>query len=336
MTIKNAYRRGATTIYQRSVPVDLMGRYPGKNIKVDLKTSDPVKVARMVERLNAKVEAEWAGLRASPDSSPTSLKAHAREYLGRWGLEPGATGEAAGVAIDLLHDHWDDKRAAHAAGDEEKHREATPEDYLSPVELAAWKALHVPPKPTVGDLRDLYLSTHKKRDDPKFRKLTDIAFDGLIAVAGDRDLSSFTREDARLYIAAQLDKGNKTGTVRRRLNTFVAAWAAYSREAATDLRNPFERLAIAGEGDDRAERKPFSADDLAALAQACRAADDDPRWLFALMIDTGARIGEIAGLALDDLRLSGAVPYVVIQAHPWRSLKTTNSAREVPLGACRT
>lgn len=74
VTIKYTYSRGKTTINQRAVPTDLRDRYPGATVKQDLKTTDPVKVARMVSRLNQRYEAEWEGLRAAPESSPESLK----------------------------------------------------------------------------------------------------------------------------------------------------------------------------------------------------------------------------------------------------------------------
>ena len=46
VTIKYTYPRGKTTIYQRAVPTDLRDRYPGATIKRDLKTTNPIKVAR--------------------------------------------------------------------------------------------------------------------------------------------------------------------------------------------------------------------------------------------------------------------------------------------------
>lgn len=46
----------------------------------------------------------------------------------------------------------------------------------------------------------------------------------------------------------------------------------------------------------------------------------------------GARIGEVAGLRLQDIHVSGSqVPHVVIASHPARRLKTPVSARKVPL-----
>ena len=49
------------------------------------------------------------------------------------------------------------------------------------------------------------------------------------------------------------------------------------------------------------------------------------------MIDTGPRIAEVAGLVLSDLVINDAVPHMVIQEHPWRSLKNQESKRKVPL-----
>lgn len=53
--------------------------------------------------------------------------------------------------------------------------------------------------------------------------------------------------------------------------------------------------------------------------------------MLALQIDSGCRLGEATGLAISDIHLDTPVPYVKIQPHPWRSLKTANSERDVPL-----
>ena len=59
--------------------------------------------------------------------------------------------------------------------------------------------------------------------------------------------------------------------------------------------------------------------------------DDDIRWLVALVSDTGMRLAEVAGLSLSDFNLQGDVPFVEVRPHPWRSLKTSASARVIPL-----
>ena len=55
------------------------------------------------------------------------------------------------------------------------------------------------------------------------------------------------------------------------------------------------------------------------------------RWLVALLSDTGLRLAEGAGLLKSDIHLDCEVPFVRIQKHPWRGLKTRFSDRDVPL-----
>jgi integrase len=59
--------------------------------------------------------------------------------------------------------------------------------------------------------------------------------------------------------------------------------------------------------------------------------DDDIRWLVALVSDTGMRLAEAAGLSISDFNLQGDIPFVEVRKHPWRSLKTSASARVIPL-----
>ncbi|HEY9224167.1 MAG TPA: tyrosine-type recombinase/integrase [Variovorax sp.] len=330
MTIKYTYPRGGTTIYQRSVPTALRDRYPGPTIKKVLKTRDPVKVARLVADLNRQVEAEWAGLLASPESSPKALKVHADALLRSYGLAPHAPDNDP-RAIELLHDHIENKLMRYAGGDERLYRNADPAEYLSVVEQEAGKRLHGKPRDTIEDVLEVYLRANEKRDDSEFVEYQRRAFATLTAIAGDRDVAAFTREDARRYVELSLEGGLKTGTIRRRINTFGAMWSSYRRERAPHCVNPFERLAIPGEGKDKKPRRPYTPEMLHTLLDACRSKDDDLRWIIALLADTGARLAEIVGLTLDDIQLDAKVPHVVIKPHPWRRLKNEDSERDVPL-----
>ena len=57
VTLKYTYpRSNGSIVYQRAVPAKLRGRYPGANVKQDLKTTDIVL--------------------AAPESSPQALKVH--------------------------------------------------------------------------------------------------------------------------------------------------------------------------------------------------------------------------------------------------------------------
>ena len=50
-----------------------------------------------------------------------------------------------------------------------------------------------------------------------------------------------------------------------------------------------------------------------------------------MILDTGMRLAEAAGLHVDNIKLDEDIPYVDIKPHPWRSLKARGSQRQVPL-----
>lgn len=327
VTIKYTYRRGATTIYQRAVPTDLRDRYPGATIKQVLKTTDPVQVARLVADLNQRLESEWEALRANPESSPRALKVHAEAFLRAWGLSPHSSDNDP-QAIALLHDHIDRKRQRYAGGDDEAYREADPAAYLTPVERTAGRLLHGTNSPTLSDALELYLKYHPQRDNQRFVAYQRAAFDGLIAICGDCPIETFKKADARLYMETAL-KTVKTTTVRRRLVVFSAVFAFYIRENDLNRPNPFAGLTIPKEGHDSISRRPFTATELKKLETACQAADDPMRWIIALLAGTGARLAEVVGLLLDDIRLDATVPHVLFQVHPWRDIKGAKGLRGV-------
>jgi|LGOV01.1.fsa_nt_gb integrase len=78
-------------------------------------------------------------------------------------------------------------------------------------------------------------------------------------------------------------------------------------------------------------RQPIPIDDIRLVQNICMETDDDIRWLVAMVADTGMRLAEAAGLHKSDIHLDGDVPFIRLQPHPWRRLKTTGSYR--PIGA---
>lgn len=330
VTLKNTYIRGKTIIYQRVIPKALQHRYTSRTIKHDLKTNDVAVAAKAVAVLNKRYAAEWSGLKASPSASPSSVQEHAGALLKAHGLTPGGAGSAP-EAEDVFFDKLQDRHERYAGGDREVYEAALPTDYLPAVELAALKLLKGTPEPDkLQDALELYLSVHPKRDNTTFSLYSRRAFATLIEVAGNREVAAFKRADARAYLDATL-ASSKTTTVRRRLGMLTAVFATYYREKNLATPNPFAKLAIAGEGVDSTPRVPFTDTELVALYRLCRERNDSRRWLVAMLIDTGARLAEVTGLALADIVLDAAVPHMVIKAHPWRTLKNASSARVVPL-----
>lgn len=334
MTLKNTYQRGKTIIYQRAVPRKLRDRYPGANVKHDLKTLDWTVAAKAVATLNQRYDAEFNGLAMAPEATPQSLKAHAYAFLKARGLTPEGP-ENPPMAVELFHEEMDLKRMAHAAGNEQEYRSATPSDYLSPVEREAWQRLHGTAPKTLSDALELHLGIHVKRDDAKFLIYQRRSFATLTTIVGNMAFADCDRATARRYLEAMLSKGLTTTTVRRNMNVITAVFNTYIKENNLHRTNPFGGLAIPAEGQDSAERIPFTPAELQTLTAACYTADDDCRWILAMMADTSTRIAEIAGLALSDIVLDCETPYVHIQPHPWRGIKGTakrpGKPRTIPL-----
>lgn len=325
-------KSGKVTIYyQRAVPDDLRTKYPSKRLKHSLGTDDSAKAAKLADKWNRHYEAEWALLRADPSVSAKAARTQAERLLVEHGIDPKAPDENE-LALEAFLSKLDEKRERYAGGDEETYHEASPEDFLPPVEVAAVGLLQKKQQDTLSDALSFYLETHHKGASESLRKTSSLAINGLISAVGDKTIEALSRADGRAYITAQRARGAATTTVRRYLRSIVAILNHYFREHEIDRTNPFAGLPIAGEGEDAEEREPFTSDELASMQTMCRAADDEPRWLLAMLSDVGDRLAGIGGLALDDIKLEADIPHVVFTPHPWRPLdKSAATKRSVPL-----
>ena len=63
----------------------------------------------------------------------------------------------------------------------------------------------------------------------------------------------------------------------------------------------------------------------------CREQDDELRWIIALLNDAGMRLAEAIGLLTTDINLCAEIPYIDLEPHPRRRLKTPGSKRQISL-----
>lgn len=331
MSVKNVYKRVNTYYYQRKIPKDLLHRYDGaKHIKINLKTSDLATVARKVKALNTQYENLWDALRTDPSITPSSLTEAARLLLKQNGLEPlPATNNE--ILLDQFFKGLEDKGIAYAGGDEDTYNEASVTEFLSATEVEALRLLNEKPKFLLSDAIEVYLKHHEKSDDARFNATSRTNWNSLVSITGDKPFNDFNRADANHFIEKLLDSGAKTTTVHRQTNSIKAVFSKVIVEKELLRANPFAKIVIKGLGKDASKRTSFTDAELKTLIEACKLKDDPVRWMIALQIDLGCRLGEAAGLAIEDIKLDVPFPYVQIQPHPWRSLRTANSERNVPL-----
>jgi integrase len=207
-------------------------------------------------------------------------------------------------------------------------------DYLSEFGAALFEALTIGSPPILmSNTLDVYIRSKGIKSSSKSDKaIADLRrwINQFISIVQDRPIEKITRKDVEQFIEHRL-KSAKTGTVRRELNALSAVWNCAARDTNITSPNPFTHQVIPDEGKDAKVRISYTHQELVTLYRACKDRDDDIRWLIALIIETGARLGEVTGLALSDLVLDADIPHLIFKEHPWRSLKTYGSARNVPL-----
>jgi integrase len=210
----------------------------------------------------------------------------------------------------------------------------TPSDYLNPVEVKALEILQRKNKvrPRLSAALDMYLGTRGDDLDAKAVERSRRDWGLLVEIAGDICLEDLGREHARMYVAHCLSKGLKPTTARRALNTVSAIFSLAIKEF--DLRDPirpFSDVSVPSLKTYKSEVKTPSAEELGEILSTFRDDTSGLGLVILIQMGTGCRVGEVSGLATADVVLDAEVPYLKIQEHPWRRLKTKTSARDVPL-----
>ena len=126
-------------------------------------------------------------------------------------------------------------------------------EIIKPVDILAVVASFKPRSFVLSEVAKEYLTLRDVDEKPPRAALT-----AFISSAGDRNVSEYRREDAKLFVRHLELRGNKTATIRRRINCLSAILNYAYAELDLDKRNPFSRLFIKGEGEDNHKRGTFA------------------------------------------------------------------------------
>ena len=176
----------------------------------------------------------------------------------------------------------------------------------------------------LSEMAEEYLSLRQIDQTPP-----RVALNIFISLAGDRDVSEYSREDAKPFVRSLSLRGNKTATIRRRINSLSAILNYAYAELDLDKRNPFTRLIIRNEGDDVAKRGTFTNEQLRQGYDKAVNSKSQIKLLMPLLGETGCRLAEIVGLELNDIDMDQEL--IHIRPNSIRRLKTRNSERTLPL-----
>ena len=186
--------------------------------------------------------------------------------------------------------------------------------------------------PLMMDAVEMYLSI-KSKDDRAFIRTARRNGEYVSKVLGNRPITSYSSSEAAQFRDWCFEQGMNINTVKRVFASVRSIINLVMREHGIEGSNAFSGTFMPDRGD-ASTRRPIPKDKLRVIQKACQTTDDEPRWLVALISDTGMRLSEAAGLASDDIVLEADIPHVIIRPHPWRRLKTKGSQRTLPLVGC--
>ena len=195
---------------------------------------------------------------------------------------------------------------------------------IQPVDVVTIIESFKPKSVLLSEMAEEYLALREIDQAP-----SRSAFSTFISLAGDRDVGTYTREYAKLFVHHLQLKGNKTATIRRRINSLSAILNYAYAELDLDKRNPFTRLIIRNEGQDAHKRGTFTNEQLKQGYDKAVASDSQVKLLMPLLGETGCRLAEIVGLELQDIDMENEL--IHIRPNFIRRLKTRNSERTLPL-----
>ena len=184
--------------------------------------------------------------------------------------------------------------------------------------------------PTLKEAVDAYLLLKGGVTNPVFARTARRNGRYVIAALGNRPITAYSSADAAKFRDYLFENGLSLGSVRRIFGSVRSIINLVMREQGIEGANAFARTYMP-ERNGQKERLPIPSVALSVLQRNCKDKDDEARWLIALISDTGMRLAEAAGLAMNDIYIDEELPHVSIRTHSWRRLKTKSSERLVPL-----
>ncbi|MDB5617258.1 tyrosine-type recombinase/integrase [Tardiphaga sp.] len=150
----------------------------------------------------------------------------------------------------------------------------------------------------------------------------------LVKMIGDKEATAVTRTDARSYLT-KLEGEYAPGSVRKQV-AFVKALLEWSfTEFQLTARNPFEKMTVVVPEDDSELGVSFEYSEVGTLLAKVGTINDELQEIIRLLACTGARLGEICGLELQEIDTEKST--ISLRFNSIGRLKNKKSIRIVPV-----
>lgn len=183
---------------------------------------------------------------------------------------------------------------------------------------------------SLSDALALYQRLRGTGKSKLFFEVSNRSIRYLIECVGHDVLNGLEPADAGRFRDFLFERGMSSSSVKRVFSSVRAIMNLAIKEHGLAMTNVFNGTFIPEDNKSK-ERQPVPVDVIRQIQGECRSLDDEPRWLIALISDTGMRLSEACGLLSSDIILDTNIPHISLREHPWRRLKTSSSTREIPL-----
>ncbi|WP_420863489.1 DUF6538 domain-containing protein [Algirhabdus cladophorae] len=323
-------KRGNTFNIVRRVPVKYQNVESREQVWLNLHTDSETDAKRKAPDVWDHQKAIWeARLAGESDDKLAKLEA-ARELASVHGFKFMSAPKVAALPVDQL------LKRMEAVQEDSK---GNPQQH----DAAALLGGVAQPELTISEALEMYWTLAKdktfgKSDDQirKWRNPRIRAVKNLIHVIGDKALHDIEPDDTldfRDWLATRIQAGEiKPSSANKDLNHMGAILKTVNTMKRLGLHLPLSDLSFKTEDTDT--RLPFSDKWIKEQVMADGALDglnDEARCIVLLMINTGARPSELAGLRSQDIHLTANIPHIAITPYEGHSLKNAIAKRDVPV-----
>jgi integrase len=346
--LKHSPVRG-TWSYRRDVPKKLVPLWGKTSEKVKLETKDYALAYRKAAAVNLEFDARAKRLRQLLAGNPLStehLREEAREILTSRGIHPQQIPSTKDEADEFFQKQEDYKDAYYDTVHTEhgynsdgsiwtKYVENPNNPYHEAYEILQGKPIRSI-IPTVTEATEMYLKVNarEKKRTPANQKKHEQRIWRAVNALGKSDMliTDFNRLRARRHKEA-LEHNNpnwKADTLNKTIGMLTAVFTLAIREYELPMVNPWSGLKdeVLDREDDR---RSFTPDELSRYVEGLDKLNTEARLIGLLMVHTGCRTMEAAGLTFGELQLQNNTPHLQLRPNQIRSLKNKQSKRDVPL-----
>ena len=183
---------------------------------------------------------------------------------------------------------------------------------------------------TLSDALALYQRLKGTGKSKLFFEVSNRSIRYLVECVGHDNINGLEPVDAGRFRDFLFDRGMSSSSVKRVFSSVRAIINLAIKEHGLAMTNVFNGTFIP-QDNKRKERLPVPINFIGQIQEECRSLNDEPRWLIALISDTGMRLSEACGLLSSDIVLDTDIPHISLREYQWRRLKTSSSTRVIPL-----